>query len=343
MSEKGPATITGIAEQLGLSHATVSYVLSGKAKKNKVSFETVGKVREMAHRLNYVPNQAAQSLVKRRSGTISVLFHDLRMDWANDVLQGISSVLLPKEYTPFLAVHRAVPKIFEQEITSVCKRRDEGLLCHPSICVKDYKQFSPLTDMGIPIVFMGDVPEGWADLPTINSVIWNCGPAVKLLIRHLIETGRRRIAFFGVSSGNDSDIRRLKAYQETLEDAGLDVKKEWIVWSQDEKVGKDVKSLFANKRNSPDAVFALNDSAAIMVLAELDRLGIEVPGDVALAGVGDLTMVRNSRIALTTMREPLYEIGKISAEIIMDIIRKPDQPAIKRFINYNELKIRKTT
>jgi LacI family transcriptional regulator len=175
MSKKGPATTTGIAERLGLSQATVSYVLSGKAEKNRVSFETVGKVREMANRLNYTPNQAAQSLVRRRSSTISVLFDDLRMDWANDVLQGINSVLSLKGYTPFLAVHCGVLKIFEQEITSVCKRRDEGLLCHPNICVKDYKQFSPLTDIGIPIVFMGDVPEGWADLPMINSVIWNCG------------------------------------------------------------------------------------------------------------------------------------------------------------------------
>jgi LacI family transcriptional regulator len=162
---------------------------------------------------------------------------------------------------------------------------------------------------------------------------------------HLIKTGRRHIAFLGANHGNDSDIRRFKAYQKTLRDAGLDVKKEWVVWGREERGywEKDVKILFASKKKSPDAIFAINDSVAMMVLEELDRLGVNVPGDVALAGVGNLTMVRSSRIALTTIREPLYEIGKRSAEIIMDIIRKPEQPAIKRFINYNELKIRKTT
>ena len=93
----------------------------------------------------------------------------------------------------------------------------------------------------------------------------------------------------------------------------------------------------------PDAFFALNDALAIIAIERLERMGINIPDDVAIAGIGDLPVAAMSRINLTTAHEPREQIGRKAAEIMLELIKNPKHKPMHIKIKYNELKIRKSS
>jgi LacI family transcriptional regulator len=144
-----------------------------------------------------------------------------------------------------------------------------------------------------------------------------------------------------------SDLRRFNAYKGTLDEAGLPFREEWCVWASLKQLEfspqECLKHLFSSGSECPDAIFALNDSIGIAVLECFDRMGVRVPEDVAVVGVGDIMISRYRRMNLTTIVEPLEEMGRVAAETVLDLIDNPSQKPIHRIVNRSELVIRKTT
>ena len=344
-----PVTITTIAKELGLSHVTISNVLSGQAKKRKVSDRTALKVRQTAKRLGYVPNHWARSLKRNKTGIISVLFPDLRLGWADTVMKGIMGVLGPTDYTPIISLHGQIPFLTHgdngyqrKEIVSILQRRDEGVICHPiNAALEDYLL---LINAGIPVTFIGALPEDMTCLENVNSVTWDCEPAAKTAVQHLIQTGRQRIGFFGGRNGVQSDNIRYNAYVQALEEAGLEVNKKWITWgpTHAQSVVEQMESMFFGAKERPDAFFALNDAGAMTLLNILGSLDLRVPEDVAVIGMGDLPIARHHTTNLTTMHEPLEEMGREAVKVVLTQIEKSDRTPIHRKISCKELKIRQT-
>ena len=218
------------------------------------------------------------------------------------------------------------------------------MICHSFI--GDVKQYARIVDSGIPLVFLGDVPRTLGEMPGINSVVWDDEQAVKTAVEHLVDIGRRKIAFIGADHGVISDHRRMAAYEKTMEEIGLELKEEWMVWMKrkqfsDSSTRECLENLFAPGKEKPDALFALNDMIALNILTFADELGIKVPDDVAVIGMGDLPI---SKLAgLSTMREPLGELGEAAAQMVLELIEDPTKTPLHRDITCNELVIRKTT
>lgn len=341
-----PVTISTLADELKLSKSTVSFVLSGKAKERQVAAKTASRVEEMALKLGYAPNQMARSLRRQRSGVITTLFGHLEMNWANAVMKGISGVFKNSDYTSFLAVDWADPKILLREVQAILQRKDEGVISYPSYSPDAMKKYSLLIERGLPLVFVGDLQEQWANAEGVNTVIWDDEPAVKMAVRYLIDTGRRKIGFVGSRHGVISDMRRFRAYQSTLVEAGLPFRQEWCVWASLKQIGLSpqecIRQLFSVGNDRPDAIFALNDSIGIAAIEGFDAMGIRIPDDVAIMGVGDMMISRYRRINLTTIVEPLEELGKVAAETILELIERPSSKPIHKVVNCCELKIRTT-
>jgi len=342
---KSIATVSTIAKSLNLSKATVSLALNDQTKKYKLAESTIRRVKDAARELGYVPNPWASNLARQRSGVISVLLDSLTLDWANCVMQAIDEVVRLKSYTSFISVDWNNPKVFAQEMMAAIKRRDEGVICHSLVGTAD--QYTTLIKSGIPLVFLADIPEKMIDAEGINTAMWDDGPVVKIAVQHLIETGRKKIAFYGFHNGLISDMNRFSAYKESLTEAGMSVKNEWVKWGNGipplpySMPLEILKTLFVNGKEHPDAIFALNDALALGILIEMPKLGIKVPDDVAIVGIGDLMLSRY--MGLTTMREPLSELGRDAAEIVLELIENPKKTPIHRKITCNELIIRSTT
>jgi DNA-binding LacI/PurR family transcriptional regulator len=336
-------TSTELAGKLGLSRATVSIVLRGDAERRKIPAKTVERVMRAAERYNYVPNQIAQRLRKQRSGVVSVIVVNFRMDWAEAVMDGVLEVLEAKGLTPFVATHRNDPQRQERELLAALSRRDDGVICQP--IAGHTAIYERLRKAGIPVVFLGDYP---ADMPHVSRVAWDSGEAARVAVQHLIDTGRRRIAYLGMHYPLHMHIARFAAYEDAIRDAGLPLNPRWVVHASaqgtlDDTLDPALARFFAPGAEHPDAIFVINDGLALPMLERLAAAGIRVPQDVAVIGMGDVPMARHVGIGLSTVVEPVREMGVEAAQAMAALIGNPALAPIERIIVSNTLRARRTT
>jgi len=293
--------------------------------------------------LNYVPNHLARNLRMQRSHMIGVVVSNLRADWAEAVMGGMLKVFRPRGYTPFVAIHHFDAELAHKELLACLHRRDEGVICQPM--PGEQRLYRSLQGAGIPVIFLGDRPE---DLPEVSFVGWNSGAAARLAVEHLVEGGRRRIGFIGVDYPMQMTRGRYQAYVDVLREADLPVRAQWtanapIDWPPQRILDWSLDRLFASDSERPDAIFALNDGIALLLLEALEDRGIHVPVDVALIGLGDLPMTGHRGIGLSTVREPCEEMGREAAQLMLDLIANPEHEPVHRLIPGRDLKQRRTT
>lgn len=340
---RGPVTAEKLAKKLGLSRATVSIVLRGDAVRRKISPGTTRRVLDAAREHNYIPNQAARTLRRQRTDIVGVILPDFRLDWAEQVMDGMLAVFDDSPYSPFVAIHRFDPALFRKEALSAVQRRDDALICYPLPGMNDV--YEQITAMGIPLVFIGDRP---LDVDQASWVIWDAGAAAAAAVKHLVDLGCRRIGFLGMDFPMTMSQARFEAYRSVLKQARLPIDEKLIslppsTASLGDIVESGLDQMFNGPGEKPDGLFVLNDGSALPALDSLRRRGIRVPGDVRVVSMGDVPLAGHSAIGLSTMREPLAEMGRVAAEEALKLIAGPKQTFIQRVIQSNELQQRRTT
>lgn len=342
VSPKGLPTAMDVAREAGVSRTTVSMVLRGEAKMRNISPATAERVMSIAQKMNYVPNQWARNFSRQRTGMIGVIFVNLGWDWAELCVRGMAQVFEKGNYTPFTACHDFDTQRARRELVSCIHRRDEAVIIQPVPGLADlYQRFN---QVGIPLVFFCDRPP---EIEDANFVAWDSVPDVRMVLEHLIQTGRKRIGYFGYDYEIPINQARYEMYKHVLKEHGLEIHDELIVkyddWPMEKLVDRAIKQFFESGNEPPDAILAVNDGQAIPLLHEIQRRGIRVPDDVALAGMGDYPISGHYGINLTTMTEPLDEMGRAVAQAVVDLIENPEQGPIQRLIPGGQLKIRRTT
>ncbi len=345
-NEYKPITALTIAEKVGVARSTVSRVLNNNAKKYRISDKTAKKIFETARSLNYVPNEMARNLRLRRSRVLSMVCGNLAHNWAQAILNGIDKVVHKQTYNTFLARHGWDIDLERKEFESIIARRDEGVICQPIPYSTNYDM---LLERRIPLVFTSDCLES---MPDASFVAWESGPAARVAVEHLVQIGRKRIGFIGVKHPTISTRSRFNAFGEVIKESGLELNEKWIardhlaadlVYQGDSIIGDITERMFESGSSTPDALFVLNDAVAYMVLKKLYKMGIRVPDDVAVIGMGDLPVSDDFAVGLSTVREPLEEMGRQSVEALIELIENPSKSPIQRFVKSTELKIRRTT
>ena len=341
-------TAEELAQLLGVSRATVSIVLRGDAVRRKISQATTERVLAAAKLHNYVPNQAARMLRRQRADMVGVIFPNFRLDWAERVMTGMLELLEPSPYTPFVATHRFSEALFTKEVLSSLERRDDALIIHPMPGLVDvYRRLAAGT---VPVILLGDRPlDGGAGAAGgFSSVVWNAGAAAEVAVRHLLEVGRQRIGFVGIDYPMEMSRARVDAYREVVRQAGRPIDPDWVFLppassTLEQIVEGGLDRLFAPGRPHPDAIFALNDGIAMPMLESMARRGLRVPEDVAVVGMGDLPLAGHRAIGLSTMREPVEQMGREAAELAIRLIEDPKAGPIRRTIECAELHVRHST
>lgn len=328
---------------LGVSHATVSFVLNGLAEKHKISKKTTERVLAAAKKHNYIPNQMARNLKNRRSGMIGVVLGNFKLDWAEAAMTGMQKALDATDYVPFVTTHGFDEARNRKELLSALYRRDEGIITFPMPGCDDI--YRRIVQSGVPLVFLGDELPGLED---ISSVVWDSEAAAEAAVRHLIETGRRRIAFLGVDYPGLGTLHRFKAYCRVLREHGLALHNDWIARPPANLNPEDIARLaldqfFSKKQPVPDAIFALNDGLALPALGQLEARGFPVPGDVAIIGMGNLPLSAHPAIGLSTLREPVEEMGQAAAILLLEMITGKAATPVRRALSSCEVFARRTT
>lgn len=305
-------TIREVSRRAKVSASTVSRVLNGTAP---VAEETKRRVLDAVAELSYRPNAFARSLATNRSGGIGVSVNDLGSPYFGAMLRGIEAeveaegmhVVVSSGHADRLKERRAVDFLLE--------RRPDALIVHleatPDLELLD------LMGTSIPVVLIG---RHLADV-SARCVFLDNETGGESATRFLVDNGHRRIAHIAGPLSFPDSRDRLQGYRRALERSGLEYDEQLVVEADFLEEGgyQAVKRLLA--RETPfSALFSANDQMAAGAFQALREAGLRIPDDVSVMGYDDVLFARYLSPGLTTIRQPLAEMGQAAARIALDVL-----------------------
>jgi LacI family transcriptional regulator len=314
--KSGKVTIVEVAAEAGVSFGTVSRVINNDIH---VKPETRQRVLETMRRLNFVANRQARILAGGKSNMVGVLVPDLGTEYIGEVVRGIDYELGLAGYDLMVyTTHRTADKEAEY-VTSLARDTVEGLLLVLPRNPADYVEV--LTQRKFPFVLIDHQGTG-DDCPVVGATNWQ---GAYNATDYLIKLGHRRIGFITGSLDLGSAIDRLAGYKKALRTNHIEEDPELVYEGRFAQMdGYDGARKFLSLANPPTAIFASNDVMAMSAMDAVREQGLRVPEDIAIMGFDDIPQAAMLHPALTTVRQPLEQMGRVAAQLLVDMIRKPD-------------------
>jgi LacI family transcriptional regulator len=328
-------SLKSLAEHLGLSPATVSLVINRSPAAKSIPHRTQERIREAARRLNYRPNFMARSLRAQRSFTVGVVVPEISEGYAALVMSGIEDYLLQEGYFYFVVSHRHRGDLIEEYPRLLQQRAVEGLIAVDTPCQKGAR---------IPVVAVS----GHAEVEGVTNIVLNHERAAKLALEHLAALGHKKIAFIkGQEFSSDTKVR-WEAVCAAAKDLELEINPQLVGQLQGElpspQLGYEVTKKLLATGEPFTALFAFNDISAIGAIRALREAGRRVPEDVSVVGFDDIQSAAYQNPGLTTVRQPLREMGLIAAETLLRRISAPKKATYPQAITIEpELIVRAST
>ncbi|ADH66253.1 MULTISPECIES: LacI family DNA-binding transcriptional regulator [Nocardiopsis] len=310
-------TLEMVAQRAGVGRGTVSRVINGSAQ---VSPRTREAVHAAIAELGYSPNQAARTLVTRRTDTIALVVSEPRDrlfsdPFFADIIRGVSSVLHERDLQLMLTTART-----EAEHKRVGDYLS-GFHVDGALLISlhsDNPLSARLDEAGVPVVHGGRPHSPEQPAPYCVDID-NIGGA-RMAIRHLLERGCRRVAAITGPLDMNAGVERLRGYREVMAAAGLEVDDRLVVQGDfSVEGGAEAMERLLGTGLEPDAVFAASDMMALGGLRVLRARGLRVPEDVALVGYDDTVMAQHSDPPLTTIHQPTVQMGQEMARLLVDV------------------------
>ena len=324
-----------LAAHLGLSSATVSLVINRSPGAKSIPPATQERVRKAARELNYRPNLMARSLRQKRSFTIGVVVPEVSEGYAALVLSGIEDHLLQEGYFYFVVSHRHRADLIEEYPSLLQQRAVEGIIAVDTVLTES---------CNIPAVAIS----GHREVPGVTNIVLDHNLAAQLALEHLQKSGHSRIALIkGQDFSSDTEIR-WSALHCVAKQLGIIIHEELTAQldgdSPSPEVGYGVTRKLLERGESFTALFAFNDISAIGAIQALRESGKRVPEDVSVIGFDDIQSAAYQNPGLTTVRQPLRQMGVIAAETLLSRINSPRQTEYpKEIVVKPELIIRAST
>jgi len=301
-----------LGEYLDLSPATISLVLNDAPGVRAIPQETRDRVKAAAAKFDYRPSFYARSLRKRQTFSIGVLVPDLSDSYSAQVLTGVEESLIEEGYFYLTASHRRKPDLIEEYPRMLMERSVEGFILIDTVLEHRFK---------IPAVAVA----GHRQIPGITNVALDQRRAAELTLRHLCQLGHHRIAFMrGGSHSSDAD-ERWDCLKAVAREFGIVVRPELTVelklMVSTPELGYEPASELLSRKAHFTAIVCYDDIAAIGAIRAIRDHGLRVPEDISVVGFDDIQSAAFYNPSITTIRQPLYEMGRIAARILLERVR----------------------
>jgi LacI family transcriptional regulator len=333
-----------LAEHLELSQTTVSLVLNNSPSAKSIPQETRNRVTEAAERLNYRPNYFARSLRQSRSMSVGVLAPDLSEGYFTRVMSGVVEELTSARYFYFTACHDWKKELIEKYPRMLVERAVDGflLLNTPTDHI----------DVPVPVVAIS----AHSAVENVTNIVLDHPLAVQQALSHLYALGHRRIAFMrGPRAISDSEFR-WEAIQQVAREMSLKLDPALVIridsasWSMKTgyhpmapEIGYKPMQALLEKTRDFTAIFCFNDIAAIGAIRALKDAGLAVPQDVSVVGFDDIQSAAYSTPSLTTVRQPLLEMGRRGAQVLLERIANRENEYPREIVMAPEFIVREST
>jgi DNA-binding LacI/PurR family transcriptional regulator len=328
-------SLKSLAEHLGLSKTAVSFVINRSPRAKSIPHRTQELIRTAARELNYRPNQLARSLRQQRSYTIGVVVPEISEGYAALVLSGIEDHLLQEGYFYFVVSHRHRNALIEEYPLLLQQRAVEGLIAVDTALSEGTH---------VPLVAVS----GHRDVPGVTNIVLNHARGARLALEHLTKLGHRQMAFIkGQEFSSDTAVRWDSVCRAAAE-LGIEIKDRLVVQLEGEspspELGYQVTQKLLASGEPFTALFAFNDISAIGAIKALREAGRRIPEDVSVVGFDDIQSAAFQNPGLTTVKQPLRQMGVLAAETVLRRINAPvKQPYPKEIIVEPEFIVRGST
>ncbi|MDQ6787858.1 MAG: LacI family transcriptional regulator [Acidobacteriota bacterium] len=302
-----------LAAHLGLSPTALSIVLNDAPAAATIPQETKDRIFAAAARFKYRPNYFARSLRAQRSFTLGVIVPELSDGYSSMVLSGVEAALSKEGFFYLTASHLHREDLLEHHPKMLLERQVEGIIA-----------------VDTPIRFQTDLPvvtvSGHGKIEGVTNVILNHRHAAELGVGHLFTLGHRRIAFIKGQDFSSDTLVRWETIETAARRRGIKLDADLIAQLEGDIPSPEIGYIAAQKiltRKKPfTALFAFNDVSAIGAIRALQESGRRVPEDVSVLGFDDIYAAAFHNPPLTTIRQPLFEMGRLAAETLLRRLSK---------------------
>ncbi len=313
MVVKRPTTIKDVAKKAGVSISTVSRVINDS---KPVTNEVKQRVLDVIKETGYVPNPLARSLVTKKSQLIGVIVPEVTDTFAAEVLNGIEEISKMYDYDILLANTYSEKDLEVKNINLLRAKQVEGIVMISWDIDKDVVGL--LEDSGIPAVYISKTTRDF----DIYNVSINNNSAVKDMTNFLLDRGHKKIVLLNTTFQTNLADERLTGYRDAIVGGGLKVNEGFI-----KSCGPTfddgymaVKEMLESKVDV-DAIFATSDEVAIGAINACFDLGYKVPEDISVVGFYDIEFSKMCRPKLTTVKQPLYDMGAVAIRMIIKMVK----------------------
>ncbi|GAB3229495.1 LacI family DNA-binding transcriptional regulator [Glycomyces halotolerans] len=308
-AEHGRVTIRAIADEAGVSVPTVSRVINGRSD---VAPETRKRVEELLTERGYQRRRSTRT-PNRNARLVDLVFNELDSPWAVEIIRGVEDAAHSAGVgTVVSAVHRRRAST-EQWLDNLRTRASDGVILVVSTLSSPILE--QLRNLRVPMVVLDPAGGPTMDAPTIGATNWAGGLAAT---EHLIEMGHQRIGFIHGPKQVLSSRARFDGYRAALDAAGLPYDPE-LVYDGDfyHQSGFDAAKELLGIGDPPTAIFASSDQMAFGAYEAIRQRGLRIPEHVSVVGFDDLPESRWTSPPLTTVRQPLSEMGALAARTVL--------------------------
>jgi LacI family transcriptional regulator len=329
-----PMSLKKLAEHLQLSPATVSLVINRSSVADSIPQDTKDRIFAAARKFKYRPNFFARSLRTQRSFTIGVIVPEVSDGYSASVMSGVEDYLLQEGYFYFVASHRHRADLIDEYPRMFLERSVDGLIAVDT----------PWNlNLSVPVVTIS----GHNEVKGVTNIVLNHQRAAELALKHLFHLGHRQIAFIkGQEFSSDTEVRWANI-ERIARQLGLTINPLLVAQlegdSPSPQLGYMATKVLLAAKEPFTALFAFNDISAMGAIRALRESGRQVPDDVSVVGFDDIQSAAFQNPSLTTVRQPLREMGRAAAEILLKRINRPGSELHDKHIVEAELVIRETT
>ncbi len=321
-----PTTIREVATYAGVSTATASRALNNPDY--PMSAQVRQRVQEAAQRLGYAPNLMARSLRQERVRDVGLVLPNLSNPFYMQMMMGINDVLTKNDYSMILYDTRRSQEQERSCLRKLYERQVKGVMLSSSEQSADSVQ--EFTQRGMKFVLLDQQLAG-SQNPGIH---FDSRAGTKIAVSYLISLGHQRIAFATMPLIRWTRMEMYQGYREALISANIPCQEELLYETQmyeenvdtdhELRAGMEIARKFIADGCPATAIQCVNDMVAIGVIRQLQESGIQVPGDVSVIGFDDIPIAEAVAPALTTIRYPAFDAGRLAALMLMDMLNNTE-------------------
>lgn len=310
------ATMKEVANEAEVSIATVSRVINNSGY---VSPDLEARVKAAMKTLNYQPSSLARSLRRQETQTIGVLIPQLDHPFFSRLCFAIEKALFASDYRALICSAEENREKENAYIQMLLRQRVDGVITVPT--GHSIESIHRLMKNSVPVVVLDrDMPE-----LTVSRVTSDNYQGTYDGTKHLIELGHTNIAVIGGPAYSDPMVHRIKGIRAAMEDHGLQISQDrMVIGSQQQfEMGYTATKHFLQGDNPPTAIFALTDVMAVGSLHAASEMGLKLPDDLSVIGFDDIPMAAYYLPSLTTIAQPIYEMGEVAVKLMLKCLREP--------------------